>query len=590
MKKNLLKTLGIIITILIVIFSVGMQSLGYITNYNKILDKYLLFEIGYKKIYNPLFYPYVIYKYSESSPNSIGFSTSMAGGISLIFVVIFTIFSLKKLENKNTHGSARWAKVSELKDFLVKKGKKYPEDGVILGVKQTFLNTYLLVHKLITHLLIIAPSRAGKGIGIIIPTLLTWTNCLFVLDIKGENFERTSAYRKKVLKQKILKISPYSEENSTKYNPLSEVRVKTEYEVRDCQIIADILTEPEKGKSRDHFLTASNALFVGLMLHSLYSKKNASLVDVYDFLTDPSAPIEERLQELLEKTYPDSAVIKEIYGDTGMEEGVHPIIARCSAEILNKSDRERASVISTALNKIALFKDPLIRQNMGSSDFKMSDLMDNKEKVTAYMCVKEEELDTLSIVIRIFLTQFLGVSTRKLGHKHKILLMLDEFPAFGKVPLLEKGLGYIAQYGIKAVIIAQNIGQIFDVYGENTNIISGCGTGVYYAPAGTDTKTPEYISKLLGTETKTYRTNSFKQFGGLTDGNVSYNQTGKKLLNPDEVRTKLGDKKLILSLEGKYPFIADKFQYFSDDYFKDKYFDKERKINEHLGVAEVDKI
>lgn len=594
MKSKTRKLLiGVIFTILITSF-VATQTFAYITGYNSVLNNSLLLRIGSIKIYNPLAFIVWYIKYKDNSPRSVLYAlraAKIAFGI-MVFMTIATV--LKTTDAQNPHGTARWANFLEI--YRKKIAFRKYKDGVILGrIKLFGIFAYTIIENLDTHIALIAKSRSGKGTGIIVPTMLNWQGSMFVLDIKGENFQRSSAYRQNSMNSKILRISPYSPENSTHYNPLAEVRIGTVYEVRDAEIIAEILSAPKNANKMDanseHFITAGKSLFTGLFLYVLYRDRKASLADVYDVLTDPEAPFRDRAEEIMEESFSGyEEIIENIYKDSfdlsKYEEGVHPVVAAAMADFLNKPEKEAGSVVSTALTKLNLFKDPIVRKNMKNSHFKMTDIMDYKNPVSVYMCVKEEELRTLAPIIRIFITQLLGVSTRKLKHRHKLLLLLDEFPAFGAVPLLEEGLGYLAQYKIKVVVIAQTLNQILEVYGDKTNIVAGCATGIYYAPSQTDQTTQKYISNILGSKTVKTKSSSFKETNAF-DGSVTYNKTGQKLLNPDETAT-IGEDKAIIVTTGLYPIMATKIEFFRENYFKDKYYDKERGVNTNLGEATID--
>lgn len=119
---------------------------------------------------------------------------------------------------------------------------------------------------------LIAPTRAGKGVGVIVPTLLNWESSSIITDLKGENYSLTAGYREKVLKHKILKFSPHSQ-NSCSYNPLAQIRLGTRFEYADTQIIADILTDPGENVAKSHWVTQATALLTCIILHVSYVKK-----------------------------------------------------------------------------------------------------------------------------------------------------------------------------------------------------------------------------------------------------------------------------------------------------------------------------
>lgn len=553
-----------------------------------------------KPIFGRYFYnPLIWFKFMriESLNQIYLFSTSMI----CISSIPFLIYMLKNSgdETLDTHGTARWAKLFEWEVAGLIFPKDKLENGVILGkTKFSIFGGYkYIIDTLKTHVAVIAPSRAGKGIGIIIPTLLHWISSVFVLDMKGENYQKTAGFRKYILRQKVLKFKPYGLNDSVSYNPLGEVRIGTPYEVKDATIIADILTDPGEGKKRDHWDTSASALFVGLILHVLYMRKRENKVgtfgDIVDFLTSTEDTLENNFLNLLNFKHlneEDITKISEIYEESqlkGINRSTHPIVARTAAEILNKDERERASVISSVMSKLGLFKDPIIRKNTSRVDFKINDLMNYEVPVSFYVCVEAEQMDTLGPLLRMLITQIIGIlcpemdfSSNKQLHKHKLLLMLDEFPAFGTIPLLESALAYIAGYGIKAVVIAQALNQIKKKYGEKNSVFDNCATTVFYAPTPLDTETPKQVSEMLGDKTIRVKSKSYKAFqlGGI---NISESNQARRLLTPEEVKNKVSGKWNIISTIGLYPLMGVKLEYFKEKYFIPK-------TNEFLGIPETD--
>ena len=584
-EKSTKKIIVFSVLIFIIIFSASLGS-NQIAKFLKYNPKYVGKPL-FKNFYGPyLYFKFLFLKVSSKNPT--------LNNIYLINTAIFCLLSTpillymaKKSDNDlDTHGSARWATISEWEEAgLISPPGKFT-DGVILGIvkKRLFGKVRYIIENLKTHIALIAPSRAGKGTGVIIPTLLNWLGSVFVLDMKGENYQITAGYRKHVLKQTILKFKPYGLEDSISYNPLAEVRIGTAYEVKDATIIADILTDPGEGKKRDHWDMSATALFIGLILHVLYMRRREGKIgtfgDIVDFLTSTDKTLEQNFIDLMEyKHLEDYSVWNDIYDSSqmkGINPGTHPIVARTAAEILNKDERERASVISTVMAKLSLFKDPIIRKNTSRADFRIKDLMDYKNPVSFYIVVEAEQMDTLSLLLRILVTQTIGIlapemdfSSDKPIHKHKMLFLMDEFPAFGTIPLFEKALAYIAGYGMKALIIAQALNQIKKNYGDRNSVFDNCATTVFYSPTPLDTETPKQISEMLGDKTKKVKNRSYKAFQ-IGSSNISESNQARRLLTPEEVRNKVAGKWNIISVTGLYPRIGVKLEYFREKYFKSK--------------------
>ena len=595
-EKSTEKIIVFSVLIFIIIFSASLGS-NQIAKFLKYNPKYVGKPL-FKNFYGPyLYFKFLFLKVSSKNPT--------LNNIYLINTAIFCLLSTpillymaKKSDNDlDTHGSARWATISEWEEAgLISPPGKFT-DGVILGIvkKRLFGKARYIIENLKTHIALIAPSRAGKGTGVIIPTLLNWLGSVFVLDMKGENYQITAGYRKHALKQTILKFKPYGLEDSISYNPLAEVRIGTAYEVKDATIIADILTDPGEGKKRDHWDMSATALFIGLILHVLYMRRREGKIgtfgDIVDFLTSTDKTLEQNFIDLMEyKHLEDYSVWNDIYDSSqmkGINPGTHPIVARTAAEILNKDERERASVISTVMAKLSLFKDPIIRKNTSRADFRIKDLMDYKNPVSFYIVVEAEQMDTLSLLLRILVTQTIGIlapemdfSSDKPIHKHKMLFLMDEFPAFGTIPLFEKALAYIAGYGMKALIIAQALNQIKKNYGDRNSVFDNCATTVFYSPTPLDTETPKQISEMLGDKTIKVKNRSYKAFQ-IGSSNISESNQARRLLTPEEVRNKVAGKWNIISVTGLYPRIGVKLEYFREKYFKSK-------IHKVYGIPKTD--
>lgn len=360
------------------------------------------------------------------------------------------------------------------------------------------------------------------------------------------------------------------------------VRLKTKYEYVDAQIIADILTDPGEGKGRDHWITQASSLLVAIILHTCYEKSKkgevASLGHVMDFFNDPTKPILDRILDLTKFNHSDDPeffnTIYDSSQNAGVNPGTHPIVSRTAAEIINKDPRESSGIISSCITAITLYKDPIIRKNTSAVDFRINDLMNAETPVDLYIIIEAKSISVLSPLIRILISQLIGVlcpkmeNPDKMPHKHKMLLMLDEFPAFGKIPLLEKAFAYIAGYGMKAVIIAQGINQFRQTYGDKNMILENCSTSVFYTPQATDKATAELISSVLGKRTLKTKNKSFKALK-LDTGNISENKIARELLTPEEVM-RYSDKQNLIFLKGISTYRGIKITYYNNPQFKDK--------------------
>ena len=232
-------------------------------------------------IYQPLAFFIWWFQFDAYAPNIFieGACIAASGGIAAIVIAIMlSVWRAREAQQVTTYGSARWADARE-----IRRAGLLGLDGVVLG---RFDGRYLR-HDGPEHVLCFAPTRSGKGVGLVIPTLLTWPSSTIVHDIKGENFQLTSGCRARF--GPVLLFDPTNPESAA-YNPLLEIR-KGDCEVRDAQNIADILVDPEGAlERRNHWEKTSHSLLVGAILHVLYAEADKTLAGVANFLSDPSQP------------------------------------------------------------------------------------------------------------------------------------------------------------------------------------------------------------------------------------------------------------------------------------------------------------
>ncbi|MGH6991098.1 MAG: IncP-type conjugal transfer protein TraG, partial [Stellaceae bacterium] len=369
----------------------------------------------------------------------VGGFIAAAGGIAAIMVAVaMSVWRAREVKNVTTYGSARWAERRQ-----VKRAGLLRPDGVLLG---RWHGTYLR-HNGPEHVLCFAPTRSGKGVGLVVPTLLTWPGSAIVHDIKGENWGLTAGWRARF--GRVLLFDP-TNPDSAAYNPLAEVR-RGEQEVRDVQNIADVLVDPEGAlERRNHWEKTSHSLLVGTILHVLYAEPDKTLAGVANFLSDPRRPIEKTLIAMM--TDPHLG-----------PKGVHPVVASAARELRNKSENERSGVLSTAMSFLGLYRDPVIAAVTSRCDWRIADLVEGRHPTSLYLVVPPSDISRTKPLIRLILNQIGRRLTEKLElqhRRHRLLFMLDEFPALGKLDFFESTLAFMAGYGLKSFLIAQSLNQI----------------------------------------------------------------------------------------------------------------------------------
>ena len=509
------------------------------------------FEVGGWPIYYPPAFFWWWYFYDAYAPPIFieGAIIAASGGFLAIAVaILMSVWRAREAPNVFTYGSARWAKADEIKSA----GLLGP-DGVVLGkLKDDYLR-----HEGPEHVLCFAPTRSGKGVGLVIPSLLTWPGSAIVHDIKGENWQLTAGFR--VRHGRVLLFDP-TNPNSSAYNPLLEVR-RGEWEVRDVQNIADILVDPEGSlEKRNHWEKTSHALLVGAILHVLYAEEDKTLAGVAAFLSDPKRPIESTLAAMMK-----TAHLGEV--------GPHPVIASAARELLNKSDNERSGVLSTAMSFLGLYRDPVVAKVTRRCDWRITDMVSAKRPATLYLVVPPSDINRTKPLIRLILNQIGRRLTEDLQARtarHKLLLMLDEFPALGRLDFFESALAFMAGYGLKSFLIAQSLNQIEKAYGPNNSILDNCHVRVSFAT--NDERTAKRVSDALGTATEM---RAMKNYAGhrlspwLGHLMVSRQETARPLLTPGEVM-QLPPADEIVMVAGISPIRAKKVRYYQDPRFQDR--------------------
>ena len=510
-------------------------------------------------------------------------------------LIILTMPYWKKKKLKS-HGEAEFGTYDDLK-----KNKKKPSDvdflsgnenGFVIGYVKTLSGKLKLLYDTsMIHIALFLPTRGGKGVGYIIPSLVAGLKkrSTFISDIKKENYELTSWYRAKILKHRILKFEPMSE-LSNSYNFLSEVRYGTNYEIEDCRIIGTMIVGEDESKDPFWGDSAKDTIstLTGYVHYREVSNRpeedpditdvRVSLNDVISIITNTEnslyrmfakylgKPMEEdeyedemskdfilkeKTIERLRKIYTDEESIK------ALNKGLHPFVAKQFGYLLqNTGENTFKSITSTAKTKLQVFEIPSVVKNIGKSDFRALDLVNGNNPVDLYFVIKPKDIDLLAPLVRIMYIQLTNLLMESLSKKNfNIIFLMDELNAYGRMKPLVKGLGYYAGFGIKMVGIFQGLDQLNSTYDkQGKEVLNGCQIQVFGRP--NDEAAPDYISKTLGKETIRVKSRNIGLKGG---GNVS--EQGKDLLSPSEIRL-LPDRKAVVITGYKKPLLLDKLYYY----------------------------
>ena len=505
------------------------------------------FMAGEMPVYKPWRLFQWWYAYEAYAPKVFargGLIAVSGSALGFVAAIVGSVLRSRHERHVTTYGSARWASRSDLK-----RSGLFADGGVFLGRWQ---NRYLR-HDGPEHVMAFAPTRSGKGVGLVVPTLLSWTDSAVIHDIKGENWELTSGWRSGFSRS--VRFDP-TDRRSPRYNPLMAVR-RGEHEVRDVQNIADILVDPEGSlERRNHWEKTGHSLLVGVILHVLYAEKDKTLSGCARFLSDPQRSFAVTLRAMM--TTPHLG-----------RRDVHPIVAQAARELLNKSENERSGVLSTAMSFLSLYRDPVIAEVTARSDWRIEDLVSGDQPHSLYLVVPPSDLSRTKPLIRLILNQIGRRLTEDLPEqtRRRLLLMLDEFPALGRLDFFESALAFMAGYGIRAYLIAQSLNQIEKAYGPNNSILDNCHVRIAFAT--NDERTAKRVSDALGTTTEL---RAQKNYTGhrlapwLSHMMVSRQETQRALVTPGEVMQLAASDEIVM-VSGAPPALAKKLRYFEDRNF-----------------------
>lgn len=560
---------------------------------------------------------YNLYPDEFTKAGSVGMMVSSAGLIAV--AVAKMIVSNSSKASEYLHGSARWAKKKDIQvagllprersTWEVVTGSIQSTSGSAVyvgGWEDEKGNFYYLRHSGPEHVLTYAPTRSGKGVGLVIPTLLSYTESCFITDLKGELWALTAGWRKHHAKNKVLRYEPASSNGGVCWNPLDEIRLGTEFEVGDVQNLATLIVDPN-GKGMDsHWQKTSFSLLVGVILHALYKAKNdggvATLPSVDAMLADPERDTAELWMEMA------------TYGHVDGRN--HPAVGSAARDMMDRPEEEGGSVLSTAKSYLSLYRDPVVARNVSKSEFRIKDLMNDTSPVSLYVVTQPNDKARLRPLVRILCNMVFRLLADEMSfekgrpvahYKHRLLAMLDEFPSLGKLEILQESLAFVAGYGIKCYLICQDLNQLKSRetgYGPDETITSNCHVQNAYPPNRIETA--EHLSRLTGQSTvvKESITTSGRRTSPLL-GQVSrtIQEVQRPLLTPDEclrmpgpTKNGIGDIEsagdMVVYVAG-YPAIYGKQPlYFKDPVFQARVSVEAPRISDKLRVpvAEIETV
>ncbi len=566
-------------------------SLGVVTQATALAAQYHP-ALG-RPVYRDFYWPWQVLVWWYTLPGSHPYITPRIFQGQMFFVLpqvgVFTLwllFSAKPRGKSDLHGSAHWAGEKDIRAAGLLNGK-----GVYVGAFDSNGHRKYLRHDGPEHLMAFAPTRSGKGVGLVLPTLLSWPGSTIVLDIKGENWALTAGWRRKQ-GQKVLRFDPSDISGcSACFNPLAEIRLDGPRAIPDAQNIANMIVDSRGHGLKDYWNKAAFSFLGGALLHCMVmtlhrENRCATLNDLSRMMADPDCYMSQLFDQMLETDHGE--ILQAHYG-TAAEDGqaVTGFIQSAAREMQNKAANEQSGVVSTAVSNLALYRDPVVANTTSRSDFTIHDLMHHDQPVSLYLVVRPSDIDRLQPLIRLILNIILRHLTEDMrfadgrsvaNYRHRLLLMLDEFTALGKLEIFERSLAFMAGYGIKSYIIVQDLTQLQGTYGKEESIMSNCHLRMAFAP--NKVETARVLSDMTGKATVVHRKTSVSgsRSGHLGRANVSIQETARPLLTPDECMRLPGAEKdgrgriksagsMLIFPAGFPPVLGKQILYFQDPEF-----------------------
>ncbi|MFK5980834.1 MAG: type IV secretion system ATPase VirD4 [Rhizobiaceae bacterium] len=485
--------------------------------------------------------PWITGSYSEpfQTGSMIIAAAAVIGSIAFIALSFQSILS--------SHGTARWATKEDLRNAGLAVRLKNLSGPIYAKLGNPASRGEFITSHDIPHSFICAPTGSGKGVGVVIPTLLTYGGSVICLDIKGENYEATARARVE-LGDKVYRFSPLDPDGrSHRFNPLEKLaKLPSERRFTEAQRIAESFIVMA-GDNVQGFLVSAKQIFAATVLVAVERHK-PTMASVYDILSE-GGDFNKLFAKLAKDTNVEEA--KSIY-----------------QRMAGISDRTLSAYMSILFDGgLGIWRDGFVRAATESSDFKIDDLRRNPASI--YIVVSPNDLAVLAPMIRLLFQQTIAIlqsAEPSNEEPYPVLFLLDEFPQLGRMTALSGAISTIRGYGGRIMIVAQSLSSLRGTYGHEgaQNFLANCRMQLFMAPADSDT--PDYVSKAIGNFTRKSRSKSWTM-GQLGKSNIQEREEGAQLIRPEQLRN-LSQDDVILLIQNTDPIRAQKVRYYEDKYLR----------------------
>lgn len=542
------------IILLVCALVVGSFFSGFILSKWLGLEKTRLGLTTWFQYFNTLHVPRVAeYSFQIKTSGVIGFGFS-------ILMTLSCLIPLWRKPDKKLHGDARFAGLAE----LTKSGFfRQTNTSVVVGK----YNGQLLHYNGQQFAILSAPTRSGKGVGIVIPNLLHYAESVVVLDIKQENFNLTSAYRKEVLGQEVYLFNPFDENGKThRWNPFTYVSKDKNQRVSDLMSIAAMLYPDGDAKDKFWVAQARNAF----LAFALYCFDEYEADMEFDTANADSPPCS--LGKIYRLSSGDGTDLKEYFQKLAGQEFLSEAAKTAFAGLTSQEKETFGSIMGTFKEPLNPWVNPSIDAATAADDFLLTDV--RKKKMTIYIGILPNKLAESRVIINLFFSQLINQNTKELPQdnpalKHQCLLLMDEFTSIGKVDIIAHAVSYMAGYNMRLFPIIQSVAQLDAVYGKEyaRTIITNHALQIVYTPR--EQQDANEYSEMLG-----YTTVRKKNVSKGRERSVSHSEERRALMLPQELKGMSQNEEIIIYEGMAYPAKVSKIRYYQDKLFTSRLMGK----------------
>ncbi|MEJ7745550.1 MAG: type IV secretory system conjugative DNA transfer family protein [Luteimonas sp.] len=491
----------------------------------------------------------------------IGFGLPLLGYVGLLFLLF-------KPARRSAHGDARFATRAD----LAKAGLlKDTPTGIVLG---KFGNDLIRLGGQ-QHVILTAPTRSGKTVGVAIPVLLTFEDSIVALDIKGELVATTSGWRQSQGHQ-VCVWAPFTEDRIThRFNPFMCVSRDPDLRINQLQSIGAILYPDDPNKDPFWINQSRSAFFA----FALYMFENWDDLERQQFplCGDPNvSPLFPSFERIYRLSSGDGSDPKAQLRKLMAQAFVGDKTRTAFANLLSQAEETFSSILGSMQEPLHMFLNPILAAATNACDFDVGEL--RRRKMTVYVVVSPNKLGEARKILNIFFSMVLARNTSEMpgehpAIKHQCLLLMDEFTAMGRVDILASSISYTAGYWMRSLPIIQSLSQLDATYGADVarTFVTNHAASIVFAPR--EQRDAEEYSKMLGDTTvrRRQRSTSHGQ-----SGNVSYTEIEERreLMKPQELKALGGDSQIIFYEGCPHPIKCSKIKYYRDKYFEERLLSK----------------